>query len=422
MTDKDSQTPDGGNALKAWRTRMGWTQARAAEELGMHVHSLKNIEAGRRPVRDSVLRLLGALERRGSRTVKAAPGTRPQPGAEPAPASAAGPEAMDAELIETGRRYAKTAAAHVTALLQGTLTADLQAAMMAAQDEVRRIQAMEDCPFSEEAMSVFGAFILVSSAAERATLAALTARDGGAPIAAAADMRNGSLRDVSPTLTAGGQGISLNSVPSVIVAHGLRRARADSSGVADGEPTEPPMDVFMDDLTQEDIDFIALTWRWTRMSAQLATDILDGRADGRADAVEVLGKAVLAARERLLDRPRGLAREVIEAARLSNAVIYRLVTERREVQEALVAGQSPAWVLDRRNQKLDPDVAPTLTAEGEGARHAVVSLQPTGAVTVSVTTDELSEFLHPDGKGRTKDKTTSKPHKQGGPAVRKGRR
>ena len=50
----------------------------------------------------------------------------------------------------------------------------------------------------------------------------------------------------------------------------------------------------MDDLTQEDVDLIALTWRWSRMSAQLATDILDGRGDGRADAVEVLRKAVLA--------------------------------------------------------------------------------------------------------------------------------
>jgi transcriptional regulator with XRE-family HTH domain len=418
MTDKDSQTPDGGNALKAWRTRMGWTQARAASELGMHVHSLKNIESGRRPVRDSVLRLLGALERRGGRSVKAAPGKRLQPAPKPAPAPAAGPEAMDAELIETGRRYAKTAAAHVTALLQGTLTADLQAAMMAAQDEVRSIQAMEDCPFSEEAMSVFGAFILVSSAAERATLAALTARDGGAPIAAAADMRNGSLRDVSPTLTAGGQGISLNSVPSVIVAHGLRRARADGSVIADSEPAEPPVDVSLDDLTQEDIDFIALTWRWTRMSAQLATDILDGRGDGRADAVEVLGKAVLAAREELLDRPRGLAREVIEAARLANSVIYRLVTERRAAQEAASPGDASVVALDRRNQTVSADVAYTVTSEGEGARQAVVSLQPTGAVTVSVTTDELREFLglaDQDKAIKRKQAKASQGKKQPGP-------
>jgi transcriptional regulator with XRE-family HTH domain len=418
MADKDSQAPDGFNALKAWRTRMGWTQARAADELGMHVHSLKNIEAGRRPVRDSVLRLLGALERRGSRSVKAAPGTRPQPVPEPAPAPAAGPEAMDAELIETGRRYAKTAAAHVTALLQGALTPDLQAAMMAAQDEVRRTQAMKDCPFSEEAMSVFGAFILIANAAEKATLAALTARDGGAAIAAAADMRNGSLRDVSPTLTAGGQGISLNSVPSVLIAHGLRRARADGSVVADNEPDEPPADVSLDDLTQEEVDSIALTWRWTRMSALLAGDILDGRGDGRADAVETLGQAVLAARQELLDKPRRLAREVIEAALHTNRVIHRLVTERRQVQEALVAGKPPAWVLDRRNQKLHPDVASTLTAEGEGARQAVVSLQPTGAVMVSVTTDELREFLglaDQDKAIKRKQAKASQGKKQPGP-------
>ncbi len=392
MADKDSQAPDGFNALKAWRARMGWTQARAADELGMHVHSLKNIEAGRRPVRDSVLRLLGALERRGGRSVKAAPGKRPQPAPEPAPAPAAGPKAMDAELVETGRRYAKTAAAHVTALLQGTLTADLQAAMMAAQDEVRRIQAMKDCPFSEEAMSVFGAFILIANAAEKATLAALTARDGGAAIAAAADMRNGSLRDVSPTLTAGGQGISLNSVPSVLIAHGLRRARADGSVVADNEPDEPPADVSLEDLTQEEVDSIALTWRWTRMSALLAGDILDGRGDGWADAVETLGQAVLAAREELLEKPRGLAREVIEAARLSNAVIYRLVTERRAAQEASAPGAPAAWVLDRRNQKLHADVS-TLTAEGEGARQAVVAVQPRGPVTVPVTAEDLRELL-----------------------------
>ena len=167
------------NALKAWRTQMGWTQARSADELGMHVHSLKNIEAGRRPVRDSVLRLLGALERRGSQSAKAAPGRRTQSVPEPAPAPAAGPEAIDAELVEIGRSYAKTAAAHVTAHLQGTLTADQQAEVMVAEREVYRIQAMKDRPYSDGAMSVFGAFIQISAAAETATLAALTARGGG---------------------------------------------------------------------------------------------------------------------------------------------------------------------------------------------------------------------------------------------------
>jgi phage gp46-like protein len=251
-------------------------------------------------------------------------------------------------------------------------------------------------------MAVFGAFIQISAAAERATLAALTARESGDAIAAAADMRNGSLRDVSPTLTAGGQGISLKSVPSVIVAQGLRQARADGNAVADSEPAEPPVDVSMDNLTQDDIDFIALTWRWTRMSAQLATDILDGRGDGRADAVEVLGKSVLAARQELLDRPRGLAREVIEAARLSNAVIVRLVTERRAAQEAASPTDATVCVLDRRNQKLH-GVVSTITAEGEGARQAVISVQPAGAVRVQVTREEVEEFLKLAGEKTVED-------------------
>jgi transcriptional regulator with XRE-family HTH domain len=419
MADKDSRTPDGVNPLKAWRARMGWTQARAADELGMHVHSLKNIEAGRRPVRDSVLRLLGALERRGSRSVKAAPSKRPQPVPEPAPAPAAAPGVMDAELIEIGRRYAKTAAAHVTALLQGTLTADLQAAMMAAQQEVHRVQSIKDRPHSEGAMSVFGAFIQISSAAEKATLAALTVREGGAAVAAAADMRNVTLRDVTPTLTRGGQGTSVNAAHSVVVVQNLRRAVTGGPPPNADVPADPPADASLAALTQEEVDSIALTWRWTRMSALLAEDLLDSRGDGRADAVETLGQAVLAARQELLDRPRGLAREVIEAALHTNRVIHRLVTERREVQEALVAGKPPAWVLDRRNQKLHPDVASTLTAEGEGARQAVVAVQPGGPVTVPVTAEDLRELLglaNQDQAARRKQAKTSPGKKQPGPA------
>jgi transcriptional regulator with XRE-family HTH domain len=406
MADKDSRTPDGVNPLKAWRARMGWTQARAADELGMHVHSLKNIEAGRRPVRDSILRLLGALERRGSRSVKAAPGKRLQPAPEPAPAPAAAPNVMDAELVEIGRRYAKTAAAHVIALLQGTLTADLQAEMMAAEREVHRVQAMKERPYSEGAMSHFGAFILAANAAERAASAALAARTGrdSCDVAvAAADMRNGSLRDVAPTLTTGGQGTSLNSVPSVVVVQNLRRARIGS----------PPPDA------EEDVDVIAVTWRWIRMSALLAEDLLDGRGDGRADTVENLRETFLAAREELLDKPRGLAREVVEAARLVNAVVHRLMMERRAAQEASAAVEPAAWVLDRRNQKLHADIVSTLTAEGEGARQAVVSLQPTGAVTVSVTTDELREFLglaDQDSATKRKQAKASQGKKRPGPA------
>jgi hypothetical protein len=409
MADKDSRTLEGGEALKAWRQRMGWTQARAADELGLHLNSLKNLEGGKRSVGGSLRRLLDAIENRG----RAKPAKRHDPVADPAPAATDATGAMDAELVEVGRRYAKTAAAHVTALLQGTPTPDLQAAMMAAQDEVRRIQALKDCPFSEEAMSVFGAFILIANAAEKATLAALTARDGGAAIAAAADMRNGSLRDVSPTLTAGGQGISLNSVPSVLIAHGLRRARADGSVVADNEPDEPPANVSLDDLTQEEVDSIALTWRWTRMSALLAGDILDGRGDGRADAVEVLGKAVLAAREELLDRPRGLAREVIEAARLTNAVIYRLVTERRTALEAVSPVDASVVALDRRNQTVSADVAYTVTSEGEGARQPIAVLGSGQGVTVQVTKEELEEFLKQAGKKPVEDRGTNTPNKRG---------
>jgi hypothetical protein len=75
-------------------------------------------------------------------------------------------------------------------------------------------------------------------------------------------------------------------------------------------------------------------------------------------------------------------------------------------------------VLDRRNQKLNADVVSTLTAEGEGARQAVVSLQPTGAVTVSVTTDELREFLglaDQDKDTKRKQAKASQGKKQPGP-------
>ncbi len=60
--------------------------------------------------------------------------------------------------------------------------------------------------------------------------------------------------------------------------------RADNSAPsAEDGLTEPPADVSRDDLTQTNVNLIALIWRWIGMSAQLATD-LDGRADKRADS------------------------------------------------------------------------------------------------------------------------------------------
>ncbi len=222
MAGKDSDGLIDGEALKAWRQRMGWTQARAAEELGLHLHSLKNLEAGKRAVGGSLARLLDTLELRGRRSTKP---TRSQaaasPPAEPAAATGTWVSAADAELIEVGRRFAKVGAAHITALLRGEVTPELQAEMKAAEADVKRMQALEDRPFSEWAMSVCGAFIQITSAGERAALAALGAGGSRTRVARAADMRNGTLSDVAPTLTAGGQGVSLNSVPSVLVVEKL---------------------------------------------------------------------------------------------------------------------------------------------------------------------------------------------------------
>jgi hypothetical protein len=240
-------------------------------------------------------------------------------------------------------------------------------------------------------------------------LAALTARDGGDAIAVAADMRNMSLRDVAPTLTRGGQGTSVNSAPSVLVVQNLRRVETGSPPPDADVLAESPADVSLAALTQADVDVIAVTWRWTRMSALLAEDILDGRGEGRADTVDVLREAFLAARAEMLDKPRGLAREVVEAARLVNTVVHRLMMERRAAQEASAAGEPTAWVLDRRNQKLNADVVSTLTAEGEGARQAVIAVQPGGPVTVPVTAEDLRELLGlasqdaPTGRKQAKD-------------------
>jgi transcriptional regulator with XRE-family HTH domain len=405
MADKDSRTSDGVNPLKAWRARMGWTQARAADELGLHLNSFKNLEGGKRSIGGSLRRLLDAIENRG----RAKPAKR----RDPAPAPAAGSEAMDAELIETGRRYAKTSAAHVTALLQGTLTADLQAEMMAAEREVHHIRAIKDRSYSEEAMAVFGAFIQISAAAERATLAALTARESGDAIAAAADMRNVTLRDVTPTLTRGGQGTSVNAAHSVVVVQNLRRAATGGPPPDADVPADPPADASLAALTQEDVEAIAVTWRWTRMSALLAEDLLDGRGDGRADAVEMLRKAFLAAREELLGRPRGLAREVIEAARLSNAIIYRLVTERRAAQEAASPAEGAVVALDRRNQTVSADVAYTVTSEGEGARQPIVILNAGQGIPVQVSKEEVEQFLRQAGQKPVDDKASNGPNKRG---------
>ena len=65
---------DGGNLaqwtgpdLAAWRARLGLSQAGAAKALGVHVHSLKNWEGGKRRISGVVRRLAEAVERERQR-------------------------------------------------------------------------------------------------------------------------------------------------------------------------------------------------------------------------------------------------------------------------------------------------------------------------------------------------------------------
>ena len=45
--------------LLAWRTALGWTQERAARELGMTISNLRELERGRRRIMPRVERLAG---------------------------------------------------------------------------------------------------------------------------------------------------------------------------------------------------------------------------------------------------------------------------------------------------------------------------------------------------------------------------
>ena len=222
MPDSDTEQPESGKVLRAWRKRLGWTQTQAAAALGIHLHSLKNLEAGKRAVRSSLRRLLESLERDGTEGARPQPGRSPEPSSGPLPApSWAALAPLDAELLEVGRRYGKACAAHVEGLLKGELTPELVAEMKAAERELHRMKAMKDLPFSDEAMGICGAFILVSNAAQRAAFAAIAPAGAvNGPVVYAADMRHGTLsEDVFPTMTAGGQGISVNSTLNALILY-----------------------------------------------------------------------------------------------------------------------------------------------------------------------------------------------------------
>src|ERR1700730_14049290 len=69
MPDEDAtRTADD---LKAWRARLGLTQAMAADAFGVHLHALKNWEGGRRPVATIIKRFAAALSRERQASVDA---------------------------------------------------------------------------------------------------------------------------------------------------------------------------------------------------------------------------------------------------------------------------------------------------------------------------------------------------------------
>jgi DNA (cytosine-5)-methyltransferase 1 len=65
--------------IAAWRHRLHWTQQRAAEALGYHLHAFKKLEYGDRPIADRVRRFALLLEREHIRSLNSssgAPGSR----------------------------------------------------------------------------------------------------------------------------------------------------------------------------------------------------------------------------------------------------------------------------------------------------------------------------------------------------------
>jgi transcriptional regulator with XRE-family HTH domain len=51
--------------FKHWREGMGWTQAQAADELGLDPRTIRRYEANERPVSRTVARLCELLAERG---------------------------------------------------------------------------------------------------------------------------------------------------------------------------------------------------------------------------------------------------------------------------------------------------------------------------------------------------------------------
>jgi transcriptional regulator with XRE-family HTH domain len=59
---RDSRTgPEAAATVAAWRAQVGWTQQRAADELGMHRVNFSRIERGVIPVQRVVLLAMSAL-------------------------------------------------------------------------------------------------------------------------------------------------------------------------------------------------------------------------------------------------------------------------------------------------------------------------------------------------------------------------
>ena len=208
--------------LRAWRARLGWTQRRAAEALGMHVASLKNVEAGKRSVTAALRRTAELLEareiappRERAKGEKAAPPSPPAapeiPTQAPAPRPALGATGTDADrdLVIAANRYAALALRRalvvpaerdLAAHWLNVAIADLNALIAAGGYSAEVMDA---------ARLIMDPAKLVISRLNAANAEAKTAAEAKAaagPAVAAWDDRDPTLSDMVGTLRVGGQG------------------------------------------------------------------------------------------------------------------------------------------------------------------------------------------------------------------------
>ncbi len=192
MPDEDA--PWTADDLRAWRGRLGLTQAMAADAFGVHLHALKNWEGGRRPVGPIIKRFAAALERERQASVDGA--------------------IMEAAWLYLGTVAASTSEWSTTGRLSELHTRPVAAA-------VETLRTLLEGPRASAVVERRARWLTVLASSEVRRIEAVHAAAQASallPEPLAVDARHATLADVASTILVGGKstGISLNSIPLLL--------------------------------------------------------------------------------------------------------------------------------------------------------------------------------------------------------------